>query len=247
MMSIGLIFKGPVRLYLLLTAIITFACYAFVQLCIYLGGNEISVYTLMSLIVGVMLYLGPLTFAKRDATMMTLLPAKAVEKWLFYMLFSLVAVPAVVQGVWYGSDYIYAHLTSGEPLNEMILSRYNLKEAMLGLDNRFFIVCISIVQTSALIISVLYTVLRSTRHRVIKGLLTLAAVLFATGLLSALAGFVVAINELADKPDVTPDQAVNLINNMYPIFGFVYGLLAVYSIVMGWLCYRQSAKGEVKA
>ena len=247
MINIGLIFKGPVRLYLILTAVITFVCYAFVQLCIYLGGNEISVYTLMSIIVGMMLYLGPLTFAKRDATMMTLLPAKAVEKWLFYILFSLVAVPVVVQGVWYGTDFIYARLTSGEPLNEMILSRYNMKETMLGLNNRFFLVCISIIQTSAPIISVLYTVLRSTRHRVIKGLLTLAAVLFATGLLAALAGFVVAFNELADKPDVTPDEAINVIHNMYPIFGFVYGLLAVYSITMGWLCYLQMAKGEVKA
>lgn len=247
MMSICLIFKGPVRLYLLLSAIITFSCYAFLRLCIYLGGNEMGVYTLMSLIVGMILYLGPVAFAKRDATLMTLLPAKAIEKWLFYMLFSLVAVPAVVQGVWYGCDYAYAYITSGEPFYEMILSRYNMKEAMLGLDNRFFLVCINLVQTSSLVISILYTVLRSTRHRVIKSLLTLVAVMLATGLTSALAGVVVAFNELADKPDVTPDQAVNLINDMYPIFGFVYGLLAVYSIVMGWLCYRQIAKGEVKA
>ena len=82
MFAFGMIFKNSMRVYLVVSALTSLVCYLLVQLTIYLGGNEVGIYTLLSFIVGLTLNLSPLTFARRDDTLLALIPAKAVEKWL---------------------------------------------------------------------------------------------------------------------------------------------------------------------
>ncbi|WP_289870770.1 hypothetical protein [uncultured Duncaniella sp.] len=107
MFAFGMMFKNSMRVYLLVSALTSLVCYLLVQLTIYLGGNEVGIYTLLSFIVGLTLYLSPLTFARRDDTLLALIPAKPVEKWLVYILYSLIAVPVVVEGVWYSLEFIF--------------------------------------------------------------------------------------------------------------------------------------------
>ena len=64
MFAFGMIFKNSMRVYLVVSALTSLVCYLLVQLTIYLGGNEIGIYTLLSFIVGLTLYLSPLTFAR---------------------------------------------------------------------------------------------------------------------------------------------------------------------------------------
>ena len=113
MFAFGMMFKNSMRVYLVVSALTSLVCYLLVQLTIYLGGNEVGIYTLLSFIVGLTLYLSPLTFARRDDTLQALIPAKPVEKWLVYILYSLIAVPVVVEGVWYSLEFIFRILNSG--------------------------------------------------------------------------------------------------------------------------------------
>lgn len=59
MFAFGMIFKNSMRVYLVVSALTSLVCYLLVQLTIYLGGNEIGIYTLLSFIVGLTLNLSP--------------------------------------------------------------------------------------------------------------------------------------------------------------------------------------------
>lgn len=132
MFAFGMIFKNSMRVYLVVSALTSLVCYLLVQLTIYLGGNEIGIYTLLSFIVGLTLYLSPLTFARRDDTLLALIPAKPVEKWLVYILYSLIAVPLVVEGVWYSLEFIFWILNSGYTIQDIMWARVKLDSDMMA-------------------------------------------------------------------------------------------------------------------
>ena len=108
MAEIGLLYKSAMGIYLLIAALTSLGCYLLIRLCMALGGNFMPVYTGLSLIVGIVFYLSPLTFARRDDTLMSLLPANPVEMWGFYIIFSILVSTCVIQGIWYGVDYLYS-------------------------------------------------------------------------------------------------------------------------------------------
>lgn len=245
-LSIGLLFKSSMRLYAIISALISLAALLLVRYVMYIGGNEMGFYTLMSMIVGAALYLSPLAFSRRDDTLMTMLPAKPVEKFVFYLLYILIAIPFIIEVIWYGGDCLYAACTSTETTSRLLMSQLDMNR-LVDLPHKSMFVVVSIIQSMAIILTVFYVVLRAARHRVVKALLALVGILFASGLLSAIAGAVVAFARLGDRTDIRPDEIVATINAMYPAFMMIYGLLFVYAIVMLCLCYRRIARGEVRA
>ncbi len=246
MLSVGLMYKSGIRTYLLLSAAVSLVCFMIVQLTLQLGGNALGVYTIMSFIVALVLYLGPLVFARRDDTLIGLLPVKPVEKWLFYVLFSLVAAPVVVQGLWYGAEYIAKLLGLSDNITTIMLAKYNLKTDIFPYTDKAFIIAISLVQSAMIMVTVLYAVLGKPSHRVTRGVLSFFAALIISGLVSGIAGAASAIMEIGKDPDLV-HHPEKLVVDMMPMFSIIYSVLAVYTVVMLWLCYRRIAKEEVKA
>lgn len=245
MFAFGMMFKNSMRVYLLVSALTSLVCYLLVQLTIYLGGNELGIYTLLSFIVGLTLYLSPLTFARRDDTLLALIPAKPVEKWLVYILYSLIVVPVVVEGVWYSLEFIFWILNSGYTIQDIMWARVKDSE-MMNLPKRSLIIASSFVQSYAIIATVLYVVLKAVRNRVVKGLLGLLGILFASSILAAIIGGTVAYFNISADPKMIDNPAV-LIKNMISVFGIIYVLLAAYSIILTVMIYRHVKAAEIKA
>ncbi|MBD5353373.1 MAG: hypothetical protein HDR85_00440 [Bacteroides sp.] len=245
MAEIGLLYKSAMGIYLLIAALTSLGCYLLIRLCMALGGNFMPVYTGLSLIVGIVFYLSPLTFARRDDTLMSLLPAKPVEKWGFYIIFSILVSTCVIQGIWYGVDYLYSLITSETPLCKYVMNRYDVKAALFNIDNTVLLFLASMVQSCGMILSVLYAVLRCNRHRVVKGLLAMFGCMFLAGFISGMTGFAVAMTEIATNGALSnyPEQ---IVDRMIPAFKVIYLVFVVYDILMLWLSYRLIAKGEVK-
>lgn len=245
MAEVGLLYKSSVYAYLLIAVCASLGCYLLVRFCMAIAGNFMAIYSTMSIIVAIVFYLSPLTFARRDDTLMTLLPAKPVEKWAFYIIFCLVISTCVIQGIWYGADWLYALVTSTPLLSDCLMDRYEMKEVLFGLNNKSLIIGMSSIQSFAMILSVLYAILRCQRHRVMKGLLAMFGCMFTVGLISGITGFVVAYTEILDNQSIVRHPEL-LLNGMIPVFKVVYVVMGVYDILMLWLSYRLIAKSEVK-
>lgn len=246
MFEFGMMFKNSMRVYILVSALSSLVCYLLVQLAIYLGGNGLGVYTVLSFIVGVALYLSPLTFARRDDTLLALIPAKPVEKWLVYILYSLVVVPLIIEGIWYGLEFIFKIFDLGPTIQEMMWARIKIESGMIDLKYRSLIIAVSIIQSYAIIITVLYVVIKAVRNRVVKGLLSLLGILFASSLLAGIVGGVIAYFNISINPNII-DDPTTLIINMFSVFRYIYGVLTIYSIIITIMIYRHIKAGEIKA
>lgn len=245
MMSIGLLYRNPMRLYLAVAALISALCYLGMQCVRDAGLNILGFYTTASFIVGAVLYLSPITFTRCDSTLMTLLPAKASEKWAFYLIYVLIIVPAVVQGVWYLLNFSFSLVSEDYNLTYLMYKYVKFDCSSISSSNKIFFFAISIIQSIAILVTVLLIVLSSQSHRIIKAVLGLVGVIFLTGVLSAISGFVAAIKNLTD---LTPDENPFLIfDKMRPIFTFLYGIVFCYSVYISWYLYRRIARGQIKA
>lgn len=246
MFEFGMMFKNSMRVYMLVSALSSLVCYLLVQLAIYLGGNGLGVYTLLSFIVGVALYLSPLTFARRDDTLLALIPAKPVEKWLVYILYSLVVVPLIIEGIWYGLEFIFKIFDFGQTIQDMMWARVKIESGMIDLKHRSLIIAVSIIQSYAIIITILYVVIKAVRNRVVKGLLSLLGILFASSLIAGIAGGVIAYFNISINPNIIDDPTTLMIN-IFSVFRYIYGVLAIYSIIITIMIYRHIKSGEIKA
>lgn len=248
MFEFGMMFKNSMRVYMLVSALTSLVCYLLVQLAIYLGGNGLGVYTLLSFIVGVALYLSPLTFARRDDTLLALIPAKPVEKWLVYILYSLVVVPLIIEGTWYGLEFIFKIFDLGPTIQDMMWARVKIESGtgMIDLKHRSLIIAVSIIQCYAIIITVLYVVIKAVRNRVVKGLLSLLGILFASSLLAGIVGGVIAYFNISINPNIIDDPTTLMIN-IFSVFRYIYGVLAIYPIIITIMIYRHIKAGEIKA
>lgn len=246
-MSIGLLFGKPIRLYLIISAILSALGYLGVQWVISLGFNPIAIYTLIGILIGALLYLSPITFARRDDSLLTQLPVKTIEKWGFYMFYALILVPGVIEGVWYLLNFIFTCINGELNLNHLMYRCAKLNVDAIKTSDMVFFFGISIIQSGAIIVTVLYIVLFSSSHRIIKGIFGVIGVVFLSGLISAISGFIVAIRNFAELNIEPGSDPILVMEQLRPGFFVVYGLLLIYFIFMTWYIYRRLAKGQVKA
>lgn len=246
MMSVGLLYKNPIKLYLIISAVISTACYLSLQWINSLGTNILPFYTLVSLIVAAALYLSPITFTKCDDTLMTLLPAKPSEKWAFYLIYVLVIVPGVLEGIWYALNFIFTLINKDYNLNCLMYERANFDINTISLSDRIFFFFLSISQSLAIIVTVLLIVLSSQRNRIIKAIVGLVGVIFLSGLLSAISGFVAAIGNLVELDDNIKNPLV-VLDLMRPAFVVLYSVFLCYAVYIVWYIYRRISRGQIKA
>lgn len=249
-MAFGAMFGSSMKLYLILTFCISLCSYLCVQFCMHHTRSVLPFYTLFSSLTGMALYLSPLVFARRDDNLIAQIPAKVSEKFCCYVIFSLVIAPLVIEAGWYGTNVIFSLFGDKYDLTTYMyqLAEQSMNTALFPSKNLFFVY--SVIQSVATIMGVLYIVITSSTHRVIKGILALVGLIFFVGLVAAISGFVVAFREIANESFSTTnidETKTALLETLSPVFYYLYGFLIAFDIFVMYLLYRYIARQQVRA
>lgn len=253
-LSIGLLYKKSLIYYLIGSATITALCFLLVEFVNHAGGNTLTIYSMVSVLVAAALYFSPIAFVRHDDTLMTLLPVKASEKFVFYMLFSLAVVPVVIEGLWYGLNFICTLINKDWDLTDIVSAQLanmgpDMSELM-GDGKRCPIkvpqIISGIAQAFAIITTGLYTVFHASRHRTIKGILASIAVIFAISLIAGITGGVLAATALTSG--VEPEKlAATIMVMITPYIIIIAVMTSIYGLFMTYRFYRLLATRQTKA
>lgn len=240
----GMMYKGSIKSQLILFAIITVLVY----LCLLSFYDEIfiGIYTLLSFIVGYMLYLGSLAFARRDDSLITQVPAKVSEKFVFYILYSLIFVPLFVEAIWlalnYGAGAFYPDFNIEKIVRSTVYEKY---KEYIDDSTIYLTVVNSVVQSMALILTVTYVVLRSNSHRMLKGILTPLMIIIFVGIISGIAGIIIGFSVIDKMHPENSEFVAYLLSKMSLVTIALVCLILVYSAFMLCCIYRRIKLGQV--
>ena len=93
----------------------------------------------------------------------------------------------------------------------------------------------------------LYIVLKGGSHKVLKAILCYVIVILITGLVSGIAGFVIAVKDAFDNPDMAKeDLASSIIDQLMPLMYALSGVYLIASAILARKSYNLLAKGQVK-
>jgi hypothetical protein len=211
-LSIGLLYKKSIIYYLSGSAAVSLLCVLLVELVNHSGGNVMATYSLTSLLVAAAFYFSPIMFARRDDTIMTLLPVKTSEKLVFYLLLVLVVTPAVIESIWYGLNLIFSMINKDWDLTKVVSAYLSDSGTNLGDENECQLkisqVIAGCIQAFALIITGLYVVLRSTLHRVVKSMSSVLGMIFFILIMAGVTGGVIAVAKMSIDTDPTELSAI---------------------------------------
>ena len=218
-LSIGLLYKKSIIYYLSGSAAVSLLCVLLVELVNHSGGNVMATYSLTSLLVAAAFYFSPIMFARRDDTIMTLLPVKTSEKLVFYLLLVLVVTPAVIESIWYGLNLIFSMINKDWDLTKVVSAYLSDSGTNLGDENECQLkisqVIAGCIQAFALIITGLYVVLRSTLHRVVKSMSSVLGMIFFILIMAGVTGGVIAVAKMSIDTDPTELSAI-IVEEMMP-------------------------------
>lgn len=165
-----------------------------------------STFFILSFTFSYLLYLSPLVFSGRDEVVTYLVPASIKEKLTFYVVFSLVVVPAVMYFIWF-LYCIAGSLITGE-------SNFNIYVAVSITDTSKLSVPIDDIVdkmsitwnaiagfslNGMIIMLTLWVVMVSRRHRVVKAILTPVGALFMVGVVSGIIGVINGFMNVSDN------------------------------------------------
>ncbi len=251
----GMMYKPSIRAQLIIYAVIIVLVYLCMLLTRKMTSDlelNIGFYTLLSVVVAYLLYVGPLGFARRDDSLMTQVPAKVSEKFAFYMIYSLIVIPVFTEAIWFALNYGMGIFNSDA--NIECFARTFIAEEY-GLDFSSSTIALTaintIIQSAAIIITVAYVVLRSSSHRVLKGVLTPLGLLFALGIISGIGGVIVALLEIskgtfpAHDEAATNDFANGIISYMSTLSMAVDAILLCYIVLMWYITFSMLKKRQI--
>lgn len=249
MLSVGYMYRDSIRIHIPLTIAISV-----LSSCLILfAGSYEAKKTLLILgnsIMGLALYFNPLVFARHDDSLMRQLPVKPIEKWTFYMLYCLVFIPIIIQGIWYGLSAIFSFFGKGISIEDMFEMGMKMSGSTIG-DCDYLspgsILFIGTIQSAFYVLIMLYIVLKGGRHKVLKAILCYVIVILITGLVSGIAGFVIAVKDAFDNPDMAKeDLASSIIDQLMPLMYALSGVYLIASAILARKSYNLLAKGQVK-
>ncbi len=248
-LSIGLLYKKSIIYYLSGSAAVSLLCVLLVELVNHSGGNVIATYSLTSLLVAAAFYFSPIMFARRDDTIMTLLPVKTSEKLVFYLLLVLVVTPAVIESIWYGLNLIFSMINKDWDLTKVVSAYLSDSGTNLGDENECQLkisqVIAGCIQAFALIITGLYVVLRSTLHRVVKSMSSVLGMIFFILIMAGVTGGVIAVAKMSIDTDPTELSAI-IVEEMMPYMIVMWGAMLIYGLFMTYRIYRLLATRQAK-
>ena len=248
-LSIGLLYKKSIIYYLSGSAAVSLLCVLLVELVNHSGGNVMATYSLTSLLVAASFYFSPIMFARRDDTIMTLLPVKTSEKLVFYLLLVLVVTPAVIESIWYGLNLIFSMINKDWDLTKVVSAYLSDSGTNLGDENECQLkisqVIAGCIQAFALIITGLYVVLRSTLHRVVKSMSSVLGMIFFILIMAGVTGGVIAVAKMSIDTDPTELSAI-IVEEMMPYMIVMWGAMLIYGLFMTYRIYRLLATRQAK-
>lgn len=248
-LSIGLLYKKSIIYYLSGSAAVSLLCVLLVELVNHSGGNVMATYSLTSLLVAAAFYFSPIMFARRDDTIMTLLPVKTSEKLVFYLLLVLVVTPAVIESIWYGLNLIFSMINKDWDLTKVVSAYLSDSSTNLGDENECQLkisqVIAGCIQAFALIITGLYVVLRSTLHRVVKSMSSVLGMIFFILIMAGVTGGVIAVAKMSIDTDPTELSAI-IVEEMMPYMIVMWGAMLIYGLFMTYRIYRLLATRQAK-
>lgn len=248
-LSIGLLYKKSIIYYLSGSAAVSLLCVLLVELVNHSGGNVMATYSLTSLLVAAAFYFSPIMFARRDDTIMTLLPVKTSEKLVFYLLLVLVVTPAVIESIWYGLNLIFSMINKDWDLTKVVSAYLSDSGTNLGDENECQLkisqVIAGCIQAFALIITGLYVVLRSTLHRVVKSMSSVLGMIFFILIMAGVTGGVIAVAKMSIDTDPTELSAI-IVEEMMPYMIVMWGVMLIYGLFMTYRIYRLLATRQAK-
>ncbi len=248
-LSIGLLYKKSIIYYLSGSAAVSLLCVLLVELVNHSGGNVMATYSLTSLLVAAAFYFSPIMFARRDDTIMTLLPVKTSEKLVFYLLLVLVVTPAVIESIWYGLNLIFSMINKDWDLTKVVSACLSDSGTNLGDENECQLkisqVIAGCIQAFALIITGLYVVLRSTLHRVVKSMSSVLGMIFFILIMAGVTGGVIAVAKMSIDTDPTELSAI-IVEEMMPYMIVMWGAMLIYGLFMTYRIYRLLATRQAK-
>lgn len=248
-LSIGLLYKKSIIYYLSGSAAVSLLCVLLLELVNHSGGNVMATYSLTSLLVAAAFYFSPIMFARRDDTIMTLLPVKTSEKLVFYLLLVLVVTPAVIESIWYGLNLIFSMINKDWDLTKVVSAYLSDSGTNLGDENECQLkisqVIAGCIQAFALIITGLYVVLRSTLHRVVKSMSSVLGMIFFILIMAGVTGGVIAVAKMSIDTDPTELSAI-IVEEMMPYMIVMWGAMLIYGLFMTYRIYRLLATRQAK-
>ena len=248
-LSIGLLYKKSIIYYLSGSAAVSLLCVLLVELVNHSGGNVMATYSLTSLLVAAAFYFSPIMFARRDDTIMTLLPVKTSDKLVFYLLLVLVVTPAVIESIWYGLNLIFSMINKDWDLTKVVSAYLSDSGTNLGDENECQLkisqVIAGCIQAFALIITGLYVVLRSTLHRVVKSMSSVLGMIFFILIMAGVTGGVIAVAKMSIDTDPTELSAI-IVEEMMPYMIVMWGAMLIYGLFMTYRIYRLLATRQAK-
>lgn len=248
MASVGYMYSSSIRTHLIIMVITVFLCTLLAQIN-YGTKDNFPFFIIASSVIGILTYFSPLTFAKRDDSLLRQLPAKPIEKWAFYMIYCLVFAPIIIEGLWFGLNGIFKIFGYGFSCDEVYEIVGMMTESNKILEtiypDRNLYMTLGAIQSAFYIIMCLYIVLRAKSHRTLKTLLVFFGFIFAIGFLSGIAGFIVALTQ--SLASTNPESlATAIIDRMQILIIISYSISVFAGAILAYLSYGVLKKGQVK-
>lgn len=217
----------------LLTGAITFALNASIFGFLSMG--------LFGTVTGFMIYFGPIVFARKSNLVIeTTLPATNAEKCVFYILYSVLVLPALIYIPYYSILFIG---------NAIYPVADNFKEILsLMSDGTIKTYGLNLLSGMLPITVCLYTLMASEKNRIVKAILWTIGVNVALALIGAIYGIVMAVSHsFPDPEDVTSTyqmgtQLGSTLKDLIIINSLVSGTIAA---IMIWLTCRKISKRQL--
>lgn len=208
--------------------------------------GEIGQFMIFSLVWSIIPYMcnfAPLIFAKGGDSRIVdrMIPARPSEKYLFYLSYILLVIPAVCYTLPLLASWAYLKIPSiqTEFLMELTKLRFSLPIQMIALN---------VLTTFALPMTCFYTLISSRHNRVLKGVISVFAVQFAMDLIGGIYGFMVALNggfdDVANHPSATTLAGISTGNFFMqemassPFMAVLISIMGVYACIMFRLTYK---------
>ncbi len=245
----GMLYKSNIQNQLLVVTIILVLAYLCLLPCReFESEGAFAYYSLIAVLVSYCTFSGALIFSRRDDSLMTQVPAKISEKTAFLLGYSLVVVPLFVIIVWYLFNFIGGLFIENGNIESAIKKMVRIKYD-INITTQMTVATYinSICQTAAMILSVLFVVIKSIKNRFIKGLLTPLILLLVLGIIGGIYGVVAAISgmELGFDTD-DPNGFANLIVGKVTTMGYIVDIIFVaYCVFIGYSIYRHNKTHQV--
>lgn len=241
----GQYYAPQLKKQLLIYAIVSIVC-ALLTFLPVSGIAQVGIFTICWTVIPYMFYLAPLVFAKGgDQRIVTrLIPARASEKFMFYLIYTLLVIPAVVYILPYAAGQIYLEIPA---------VRTDELSAMIELQTRRsvgLITVLNLLSAVSGVLTCLFTVLYFRHNRLIKAVISVFIVQIGVGIIGIFWGASEFMRGVDDgrAGDYNPqncnlvDTVIDEMSHPSPYMICTLAILAVYVGIMLWMSYRAVKK-----